>query len=362
MDKEAHLAHLRSLIGLEQKTRWEAFGFSPEWSFDLSPLEVEGENAKKYLATFYSSDKKVEREVFVKQYHHPEITGRTVENEFQGLRVAHQAFQESRSFRAPQPYGRLLDEKIIYMERCPTLHLKKTLFEPLRFSRFLLSTRDQETLSSRISEAAELLSAFQQVPAIAHPTDHQKTAEEILLQYERQFLGRLRRCRNLGLPEPLLRRVQEYYLDRIKKVEFCSPQAPRIVLQHSDFAPWNLLVGKDHLYLTDFQNFTTGFFLYDAAFFHTSLGLLSRYRTLDHAFLARLQGLFLQTFLKEKEPSAPLFKIFELAHVAYFAQAILHTHQDSFYGSLYAVPYRRFIIDWFARILEEGDPAPGRTH
>lgn len=346
------LARLRSLIGQEQKSRWEAFGFSPEWSFELSALQVEGENAKKYLARFSSKGGKLEKEVFIKQYHHPEIGTQAVENEFQGLKITHERFQNDRSFGAPQPYGRVLEEKIIFMECCPALSFKEAIFKPLRFSRFVLAGRDRETLLAQMTGAGALLNAFQEIPASAHPADHQLTIEQILLRYERQLVSRAERCAGVGLPEKLLLRIKEHVAAGLKSVEKEGREGLRPFLQHTDFAPWNILVGKERLYLTDFQNFTTGFADYDAAFFHTAVGLLFRYRTLDLAFLAELRARFLKSYLKrEKAPSA-LFKLFEISHMLYFAQSILSVHRPTLYEPVYAVPYRRFILEWFDRNLE----------
>lgn len=356
----SRLDRLRSLVLREQQTRWEAFGFSPEWSFDLVPLEAEGENAAKYLATFFSKEGKPQRAVFLKQYHHPQIDGAVVENEFCGIEIAQRAFQSTERFRAPRPYSRRLDEKILFMEYCPSVNLKKILFGPLRFSRFLILGRDRKRLLEYMGEAGRLLAQFQRIPVGHHTAEEKETAEGIVLRYEGQLLRHLGICRRGGFPEELIRRIQRAVFDRLERRPF-----PPIVLQHSDFAPWNLMVGGRHLYLTDFQNVAAGFPSYDAAFFHCALDLLHRYRTVDRALLSRMQSDFSDAYLNgcgaagtaagrgmEMKQALPLFGVFRLMHMTYFAQSIFCFPPGSFYQSLYAVPFRRFLIDWFLQQLE----------
>lgn len=353
MDKNVRNLRLQSLVGRELKNRWERFGFSPEWSFRIVPIAEEGENAEKYIVTFYSEGAKAEKRLFLKRYVHPQIDRVAVENEFQGLRLAHEAFKEAARFRAPQPYGRLLDEKIIFMEYYPSVSFKRVLFRPLRLSRFFLSGEERESLSRKVTAAGRMLALFQQIPISVRPTDERETVQGILLRYEKQFLSHLRACHEAGFPDRLLRKIQKYVLERLEAKE----DAPR-VLQHSDFAPWNLMVSKEELCLTDFQNFTVGFPYFDAAFFYASLDLLFRYRTVDRSFLSHLQARFLESFLEAsargipKEDSLYFFKIFRLMHMVYFSQSMLRSDRP-FYEPAYAVSCRRFIIDWFNQNLED---------
>lgn len=356
------LAHLRSMVLREQQTRWGAFGFSPEWSFNVVPIEAEGENAAKYLATFFSKEGEAQRTVFVKQYHHPQIDGAVVENEFCGIQITHQAFQSTDRFRAPQPYSCRLGEKILFMEFCPSVSLKKVLFRPLRFSRFFLPGRDRERLLEYMIEAGRLLAQFQQIPVQHHPAGGKETAEGIVLRYEKQLLRHLGICRKGGFPEALIQRIQSAVFHRFESRSSFLP----IVLQHSDFAPWNLMVGDRHLYLADFQNVTPGFPAFDLAFFYSALDLLYRYRTLNGAFLSRMQSVLVDAYLNgheearffrsgggEAKEALPLFEAFRLMHMTYFAQSTFCFSPGSYYQSLYAVPFRRFLIDWFHQHLED---------
>ncbi len=360
-DLSDRLAHLQSLVHREHQIRWERFGFSPEWSFKLAPLEAEGENAAKYLATFFSKEGKLRRTVFLKQYHHPQIDRAAVENEFCGIQITQRAFQPTERFRVPQPYSCLPDEKILFMEYCPSVSLKKGLFRPLRFSRFYISDRDRKGLLGHMAESGRLLSHFQRIPVDRHPAAEKATAEGIILRYEKQLLRHLRICQKAGFPEGLVRRIQRAVFDRL---ESQSP-FPSMTLQHSDFAPWNLMIGDRHLYLADFQNFTTGFSSYDAAFFHCALDLLFRYRTIDRALLSQMQSVFLEAYLNGRGEAGsdrgrgtalaqalPLFEVFRLMHMTYFAQSIFCSPPGSFYQSLYAAPFRRFLVDWFHQHLE----------
>lgn len=356
------LLPLRSMVLREQQTRWGAFGFSPEWSFTLAPIEAEGENAAKYLATFLSKEGKPQRKVFLKQYHHPQIDSAVVENEFCGIQITHQAFQSTDRFRAPQPYSCRLGEKILFMEYCPSMSLKKVLFRPLRFSRFLLFGQDRERLLEYMIEAGRLLSHFQRIPVHYHPAGEKETAEGIVLRYEKQLLRHLGICRKAGFPEGLIRRIQCSVFHRLES----QASFPPIVLQHSDFAPWNLMVGDRHLYLTDFQNFTPGFSSFDLAFFYCALDLLYRYRTVDGALLSQMQSVLVDAYLNGQEEAGllqggerkgrqalPLFEAFRLMHMTYFAQSIFCSSPGSYYQSLYAVSFRRFLTDWFRQHLED---------
>lgn len=354
MDDALNLVRLESLVSREQKNQWERFGFSPEWSFRILPLSEEGENAEKYLVAFFSKGGAQEKKVFLKRYLHPQIDRLTVENEFQGLRLTYEAFKETDHFRVPQPYGRLLDEKIIFMEHYPSVSLKRVLFHPLRISRFFLPGESRETLSRKVADAGKMLALFQQIPIAVHPTDERETAEGILLRYEKQFLNHLRACHEVGLPEGLLRKIQRYILERMQ----IRRNLPSRVLQHSDFGPWNLMVSNEDLCLTDFQNFTIGFPYFDAAFFYSSLDLFFRYKTVDRSFTSQLQSLFLDSFLDAsglqtpKEDSFHFFKMFRLMHMVYFSQSMLRCHTP-FYEPVYAVSCRRFIVDWFNQNLED---------
>lgn len=353
------LQDLRSLVRCEQQTRWTRFGFSPEWSFKLAPIAVEGENASKYLVTFFSKEEKPQRTVFLKQYHHPQIDGAAVGNEFRGIQIAERAFHSTERFRVPQPYSCRPDEKILFMEYCPSVSLKQALFRPLRLSRFFISSRHRERLLEQMAESGRLLSHFQRIPIKDRPKGAAETAEGIVLRYEKQLLRHLRICRRAGFPEALIQRIQRAVFGRLEN----QSSFPPIVLQHSDFAPWNLMVGERYLYLTDFQNFTTGFSAYDAAFFYSALDLLFRYRTVGRALLSRMQRVFLESCSKEgeagsvhggmeREQALPLFEVFRLMHMTYFAQSIFCSPPGPFYQSVYADSFRRFLIDWFHQHLE----------
>jgi tRNA A-37 threonylcarbamoyl transferase component Bud32 len=354
MDKTLETVRLQSLVSREQKNQWERFGFSPDWSFKILPIAEEGENAEKYIVSFFSKGDAPVKQIFLKKYLHPQIDRVTIENEFQGLRLTYEAFKEAGSFRVPQPYGRLLDEKIIFMEYYPSVSFKRMLFRSLRLSRVFLPDESKNALLKKVADAGKMLALFQQIPLSVHPTDERETSQGVLLRYEKQFLNHLRACHDAGLPEGLLRNIQKYILERIQ----VKSTFPVKVLQHSDFAPWNLMVSENELCLTDFQNFTVGFPYFDAAFFYSSLDLLFRYRTVDRSLLSHLQSVFLESFLaassieNKKEEFLYFFKIFRLMHMVYFAQSMLQCKR-SLYEPLYALSSGRFILDWFNQNLEE---------
>lgn len=354
------LSFLRALIAREHQSHWERFGFSPEWTFEITPMDhLEGENAGKYLVTFFSESGAPQKTVFLKQYHHPEIGAATIENEFQGIRIAHEALAKSARFRVPRPYGRLPEEKILFMEYCPSVSLKKAIFRPIRFSRFFLPDADRGLLVRWAAEAGRLLSAFQQIPVECHPVAGKETPEGIALRYEKQFHRHLRLCRKASVPEALIGRIERAGLRCLQK----RRPLPSPILQHSDFGPWNLMVAEPYLYLTDFQNFTAGFPGYDAAFFYCALELLLRYRTIDRARVVELQSIFLRAFFGgtaagagptpiEAAEALPYFDLFRLMHMVYFAQSVYCAPPAPAYETLYAVPLRGFVVDWFQHHLE----------
>lgn len=360
LEVPSNIELLKPLVRSERK-RWEVFGVSAEWTFELSAMEDEGENAKKYIATFFSRDGRLQKKVFIKQYLLPQFDRSIIENEFLGLQMIHETFRSTGTFGTPCPYSCLLDEKIIFMEYLPLPNLKRVLFGSLRFSRFVSSAEEKKRLFKMVSEAGRILAVLQNIPPGLHSNGGRETPEGILLRYEKLFLGNLRFCRESGLSEGLLYTFQESVLAGMH----AGSERPPIVLQHTDFAPWNLLVGERALYLIDFQNLMTGFPHYDLLFFYTALELFGRYRTLDRSLLIDLQSAFLEAFLETAgafrgavRPSSlprrdPLFKIFHLIQIAYFAQSMLRNRQGSLYEAFYAVPYRDFIINWFNDGLEE---------
>jgi|GEM_PF-2489533 len=353
-------AALRMLIRQEQQSRWEAFGFSEEWSFDLASVAPEGGSASKYRVTFFSKEGRPQRMIFLKQYRHPQIDAGVVENEFGGMQVAEQAFRATERFRVPRPFSYRKDEKVLFMEHCPSISLKAALFRPLLASRFFISNRDREKLKRYVVETGRLLSCFQRIPAHLLQGEGEAT-EEVVLRYQRQLLRSLQICRKAGFPEASVQRIQSVVLNRLER----QSSFPPIILQHSDFAPWNVMVGDRYLYLSDFQQVTAGFAAYDAAFFYSALELLFRYRTIDRVLLSQMQSAFLESYLDgggetgfdrggemERERRLPLFEAFRLMHMVHFAQAILSPPAGGFYQSLCAVPFRRFLIDWFHQRLE----------
>jgi Ser/Thr protein kinase RdoA (MazF antagonist) len=101
-----------------------------------------------------------------------------------------------------------------------------------------------------------------------------------------------------------------------------------MVSQHCDFGPWNILIGKTFVYLTDFGNYMTGFPAYDAAFFHTSLDLFTRYKTVDKSLVRKMQASFLNAFIshhsftQDLRPVPSLFEAFCVIHLKRFVLSI----------------------------------------
>lgn len=140
---------------------WPGCHYSSDMSVKCYRLSTSGDNAHKYLLQFYSSSDGLQSELLVKQYHAKWISPHLVENEFRGLQYASEVLSRTARFRAPSPYGRSAEHKLLVMEYCPGHELSHLTFRPIRFSRVWLTAGDREKAFDAISRTGELLAAFQ---------------------------------------------------------------------------------------------------------------------------------------------------------------------------------------------------------
>ncbi len=130
----------------------------------MTVLNVEGDDAKKYLIAFRSQDGLPQKKVLLKQYTKDWVSFSKVQNEFRGLNVTYEAFSRTPYFRAPQPYGIVLQDKILFMEYCPSINLQRMLWTALKLSRLRLSVMQHESLLRSAVQTGNLLAEFQKIP------------------------------------------------------------------------------------------------------------------------------------------------------------------------------------------------------
>jgi hypothetical protein len=334
-----HLAPLLEVVASEQ-AGWTQFGIDSAWSPSIRRLQTDGENATKFLVSFRDNRGRSQKQVLIKHYVADWVEPVAVETEFQGLHIVSAAFQRTRRFRAPIPYGRRPEQKLLFMEYCPSIQLNRWFLKSLRFSRLWLPQTARTTLLSTAANVGTMLAEFQRIPRT-----EKISTDALLSDYRAFFLGHLESCRQAGLSEALLRRIRAYVLERL-----CfGPTYPPIVNQHCDFGHWNILVGDQHLYMTDFGNFRAGIPAFDAAFFYTAFDLFGRNRTIDRTLLTTLQSTFLSAFRDSsaiKDAPLELFRPFCVMHMCYFA-ALLLNRSRRLADALHAVPPRQFVTQWF---------------
>jgi hypothetical protein len=313
----------------------------------MTRLDVLGGNAKKYLIVFRSPDGLPQKKVLLKQYVEDWVPFSTVQNEFRGLNITHEAFSRTQCFRVPQPYGIVLKDRILFMEFCPSTNLHQMLWASVKFSR--LSFYGHENLVRTAAQIGRLLAEFQKIPINQSEAGGRADSS----WYEKVFLTHLKVSEDLGIPHGIIDKIQSYVLKQLHSID----SHHLTVSQHCDFGPWNILIGENLVYLTDFGNFMAGFAAYDLAFFYTSLDLFSRYMTVDKTVLVRMQAAFLEAFIdnhpfaEHLRPLPPLFDAFCIMHMCYFVSSLLGVRMRP-YASLYARPPMRFSVEWFTSRLQ----------
>lgn len=331
--------------------------------YRLTRVDLPGDTSQRWIISVPALGDTQERQVFAKHYSLTSKFRQDVANEFRGLQIAHGAFRSSGRFRVPEPYGFDEDQHVILMEYCPSVSLATLLFRRLRWSRFALFSAPRREAFQDFAEAGSLLAEFQAIPANLLQAPYQETVlSHILSRYREPFLRNLEACKAAGLPRVLLDRVRDYVCDRPT-----IPERLEIVLQHSDFGPWNVLKGKAYLYLMDFHNFTVGLRSHDAAYFHVALDLWTRFWTVADSDVRHAQGMFLKAFLREtKGPreaapdwarnqmeSLPLFRELRIVHMVYFARIALSRRRSVRELAYLPISRRRFLQQWFEREIAD---------
>jgi hypothetical protein len=267
-----HEATLRVLVGAGDAPR-----------VPLRRLTRPGDTSARHLIVFATEPERIH--VVLKQYA-ADLPGIDVQNEFRGLSTAHAGFRASRVFRAPRPYLYSDADRAIFMEYCPGLPLSRILFNELRWPRL---GRYREAEVTLVDAAAAMLHHFQ---ALALPGGDGRAPgdrQSVLEAYAGEMGIHLAECARLGVARRLLTDAQSAFDASLR----ASDHAARLVCQHTDFGPWNVLAAPSgQLVMLDLHRFTTGFEAYDLAAFWVGLELFNR-----HAVVARDRVLAMQRTL-----------------------------------------------------------------
>jgi hypothetical protein len=331
---------------------WPGCHYSSDMSVKCYRLSTSGDNAHKYLLQFYSPNDALQSELLVKQYHAKWIPAHLIENEFRGLQYASEVLSRTARFRAPCPYGRSAEHRLLVMEYCPGHELSHLTFRPIRFSRVWLTARAREKAFDAISRTGELLAAFQ-----GSGMNADDGASSAVMERYRDLVKKNFQAHELPLPQNLLGAVER---------KICSTLTGRLVQwlvpEHHDFGPWNVMIGAQYWFMLDFGNFTHGCPEYDLASFTTALGLYSQHRTVDERLVADLQVCFIDSFRRSTgrhlDLDGELFRAFALMHLYELARLCLRPCNRI--RSMLLRPSRDFFVKAFEEYLD-GEPASIRA-
>lgn len=303
-------------------------------AFEARRVDSPGDTSRRWIVHFPSSGGESAQYLFVKQYSPASRFRQDVGNEFNGLRLAYDAFGSRGLFRVPRPYACDVDQQAIVMEYCPAVTLSRVLFHCVRWSALQYSAARREQCLLYAGRVGQLLRRFQSISRWAGEFSREDGLRRALSRYREHFLRSMSGCKVLG--EADLARMHAYVCDRLQMP--CD--APELVVQHADFGPWNVLLGEGCLYLVDFHNVDGGFAVYDVAYFHTALDLWGRFRSVDPEAIRAAQSAFLEGCLRESDTShggcsaanpgtgvgtimTPLFQALSMIHMTYFASIVL---------------------------------------
>ena len=313
-----------------------------------SRLCAPGENAYKYRLQFYSPNGALQSELLVKQYHAKWITADLIQNEFLGLQYASEALSRTAQFRAPFPYGRSLEHKLLVMEYCPSEELSHLTFSPIRFSGVWLTAGAREKAFDAISRTGKLLAAFQR-----SGTNVDRSGSDVVMARYLNLFKRNFKAHQPSLPQNILAAVERKITSTL-----ASQFARRLVPEHHDFGPWNVTIGAQYWFLLDFGNFTHGCPEYDLASFTVAVGLYSQHRTVDERLVADLQVLFIDSFRRSAGHDIgldeELFRTFALMHLYELARVCLGRSRRML--SVLLRPCGEFFVKTFEEYLA-GEPA-----
>jgi Ser/Thr protein kinase RdoA (MazF antagonist) len=175
---------------------------------------------------------------------------------------------------------------------------------------------------------------------------------DILARYEWTMKKRLARLEG-RIDAALIVELREAFSSMgLKNLDIGEP-----VGQHSDFGPWNVLVGRGgDLHLVDLHNFRAGWPEYDLAYFYVALDSMTRFRSINLTTLWEARRAFLRGYLRRADslPSGTAFRSFCIMHAVYFAGILLSGPGPRLRTALAFRPRRTktFTSDWLKCWLE----------
>lgn len=331
---------------LQESAGRDSSGLEGPRPFHCRRVDRPGDTSRRWVVTFPAFQGASARRLLVKQYRGDPSFRHDVANEFRGLSVANKAFGGDPCVAAPRPYAYDPDENAIVMEYCAADTLSRRLFHGLRWSAWIHTASQRRDVREYAAKAGLLLRRLQAIPpgedVGARPEDALRRA---LVRYEEHFERSVAHCERQQVPAEQLARIRAYVSDTLR-----VPPEPTLVVQHSDFGPWNLLLGEGRVYAVDFHDFGHGVPAYDASYFHTALELWTRYRTVDRAAVDEAQGAFAAALAGGPTTSAPpwpLFDVLSVIHKTYLGSVILSQRPRARELAYVPLARRDFVRDWF---------------
>jgi len=317
---------------------FEGIDRSSTWDCKVLQSRSTGSSAKLFVVKL-SRGGKAGPTILAKCYP-PPVRPSEVWNEFRGMSITYRGLSGSNIFGVPKPLACFPERGVLLMERCHGRSFKDLLFGPLRFSRWFADEDGFSKIRHGVQQTASLLLAYQDIQLGG---EFEPSLPQILRRYASSARDYLHLCSQVGIPNSLIREgekvVSTAFLD--------GPAVGLVSLQHSDFAPWNLLVGN-RLFLLDFQGFSQGLLEYDLTFFETALTLLLRYRWVNPDRINIIKETFLDAYRSRRSVSDHLLRALRIAHLAYFCSVIVCDEGVGWGKAAYLVPP----VPFFRRAIE----------
>lgn len=211
-----------------------------------------------------------------------------------------------------------------------------------------MSSAAAERTLTLARQAGRMLAELHALPA--PPDLLGMTARIALTRYQENMERRVSRLLAVGVDTA---RLQDAWQDLRSEILSCPPR-----LQHSDFGPWNVLVGHDDaLVLFDFHNFTAGHPAYDLAYMHLALEGTRRLRLTHPATVERAQRALIDGYKDgggSLDPHA--LQAFRIMHVAYFAHPLVTRHRSARMLVYGARDGRRYARRWIEQVVTAHQP------
>jgi hypothetical protein len=229
--------------------------------------------------------------VFTK--HYTDEDNADVDTEFRALAILHNEWRNRPDFQVPRPL--VCDPAL----RCIVMDYSPGVLMPRRLLRWLLSARAAGRSGLHVARTAgAMLAALQHVRIECVPRGPSTVPADA--RYRRALALRPERAARAGVPATLLAAAE-----RVIDVDQLLCET-RLVTQHSDFAPWNIIIDRNYCAtLVDLHNLTDGVAEYDLAYFATALDLYRRFGAVRDSRVAALKSAFLEGYHEKCRAQPP---------------------------------------------------------